>query len=444
MANFCLDYFHLTKRFGSVAAAQLPFHYLLAMRTRFSPMIILFGTSHEQLIRWHEVNGKIIMIFLLIHGSLYLNYFIQSDSFVDHLKRVSTATGLVAVTFGAILAGTSLERVRRWSYKLFFLCHVGISVGLLPILLFHAKPLRLYTVEALGLFILDRILRRFDTVTEPATITKIPHTDLLKIEFPIPPSKINRFRSKPAQHVYVSLPTDRSSSIGNRLLSNPFTVADVSSSHITLVLRAREGPTTQTLWSYARHFHSKPMLSMEGPYGVPINTADLVSKYDQILLVSGGIGATFTWPIYWALREQMEAESRDPEQLKFIWAVRSTDEASWTKDSRKEFQADESNIQIYLTRHQAVDHGFDQDLSDDDIELDELHPSTALIGGVKPRIGRPFLTDIVDQVFSAHTEERVAVLFCGPQEMGQELRAHVGVWASTGRDVMWHEESFGM
>ncbi|KAJ5737577.1 uncharacterized protein N7483_002702 [Penicillium malachiteum] len=439
------DYFHLTKRFGSVAAAQLPFHYLLSLRTRFSPLIILFGTSHEELIKWHRVSGNIIMILLLIHGSLYLNYYILSSSLIEHLQRLSTITGLIAVTLGAILTGTSLDRIRELSYRVFFLCHLAIGMGLLPILFLHARPLQWFTTESLALFILDRVLRRFDRVTGPVTVSQISHTDILKIEIPIKPSKMKRFQNKPAQHVYVSLPSNKKSNFSKRLLSNPFTVASVSSNHITLVLRAREGPTTQSLWAHARHFHSKPVISVEGPYGRPVNIRDL-SRFDHILLVAGGIGATFTWPIYWALQEQIEAEGQDLEKLKFIWAVRSTAEASWVTDSEEEVFAEESNIHIYVTRHQNMEQSFEQDLelSDEGIEMDDRLASPRSIGGITPLIGRPYLKDIVNQTFDIHADERVAVLFCGPKGMGQELRGHVDRWAVGGRDIFWHEERFGM
>jgi hypothetical protein len=53
------------------------------------------------------------------------------------------------------------------------------------------------------------------------------------------------------------------------------------------------------------------------------------------------------------------------------------------------------------------------------------------------------LKDIVDETFSYHVDERVAVIFCGPQGMGRELRNHVGKWVARGRAVVWHQESFG-
>jgi len=56
---------------------------------------------------------------------------------------------------------------------------------------------------------------------------------------------------------------------------------------------------------------------------------------------------------------------------------------------------------------------------------------------------RPDLARIVDGVFGSGTEERVAVLVCGPKEMAEELRGEVGRWVSRGRDVWWWDEGFG-
>lgn len=57
--------------------------------------------------------------------------------------------------------------------------------------------------------------------------------------------------------------------------------------------------------------------------------------------------------------------------------------------------------------------------------------------------GRPDLRAIVDEVFSHDANDRVAVLVCGPQGMGKNVRSEVGKWVAKGRDVFWHSEEFG-
>jgi NAD(P)H-flavin reductase len=437
------DYLHVTKRFGSVAAAQLPLLFLLSMRTRYSPLVIIFSSSHERLIHWHQICGRIIMILLLLHGVWYINYFVQTGILADRLQHRHSIMGLMSLFFMAIIASTSLGKVRQWNYRVFIYCHITLGLAIWPILLLHAKPLRLYAAEALALFIIDRVLRYMDTVTEPAILEQVPHTELLKIWFPMTSTKLARFQAKPGQHVYLSMPSKPTCTGSKSLLSNPFTVSDVTASEIALVLRARRGPTTQTLRTHADRFKTHPLNSIEGPYGGFLPVAELVSSIDRILLVAGGIGATFILPIYRALQEQLEMEAGGSDRLNLTWALRSAAEADWATDSEKQTFAQSSNVHIYLTRHHLHGNALENAFNGEGMEMDELRESDETIGGVKPLAGRPDLKDIVDETFSYHVDERVAVIFCGPQGMGRELRNHVGKWVARGREVVWHQESFG-
>lgn len=436
------DYLHVTKRFGSVAAAQVPLLFLLSMRTRHSPLVIILGSSHGQLIHWHQICGRVIMTLVLFHGTWYINYFVQTGILADRLQHRHSITGLISLLLMAIIAGTSLEKVRRWSYRVFIYCHITIGLAIWPILVLHAKPLRLYAVEALALFIVDRVLRYMDTVTEPAILTQVPHTELLKIWFPMTPTKLAQFHAKLGQHVYLSIPSKLTCTGSKSLLSNPFTVSDVTSSEIALVLRARRGPTTRTLQTHADCFKNHPLISIEGPYGGLFPAAELASSVDRILLVAGGIGATFIIPIYWALREQLELEAGGSDRLNLIWALRSAAEAAWAMDSEKQTFANSSNVHLYLTRHHDTGNALDN-VHEEGMEMDELRESDDTVGGVKALVGRPDLEDIVDETFSYNANEKIAVIFCGPHGMGRELRAHVGKWVIKGREVVWLEESFG-
>ncbi|KAJ5249111.1 hypothetical protein N7468_000562 [Penicillium chermesinum] len=428
------DYLHLAKRIGRVAAAQLPFHYLLSIRTRYSPLTALFGTSHENLIHWHQVCGRIIMMFFIAHGLL------------TRLRSRHAITGLMAIGLMSILMSTSIQLVRRWSYRVFFLFHLVIGLVVLPILFFHAKPLAIYTSEALAIFIVDRVLRRLATIIEPATITRIPHTDLLKVQISIPESRLARYQGSYAQHVFVGFPSDRRFGEVNRLLSNPFTIADVSNGELTLILRAGRGPTTQTLWSHADKYISKLMVSLEGPYSIKESIVARALEHDRILLVAGGIGATFMIPIYQALVEHLEGQDSGLERLNFTWALRSAAEGEWAADIGGIFR-ENAPIQVYLTRQGQP--FIQEQLSDsaplaENMEMGDFEPSEAgMIGGVKAAIGRPDLRKIVDDMFGHHAHERIAVLFCGPQEMARDLRLSMSPWVDQGRTVFWHQESFG-
>jgi len=144
------DYLHVTKRFGMIAASQLPLHFMLSMKTNYSPLAIAFRSSHEELNPWHRISGRLIYFLLLLHGTWYLNFFIQSGILATRLKAPVVIIGVVGLAMLTMILTSSLATVRHWSYRLFFIIHLIAGVGILPLLFFHAAPLRLYTVECLS------------------------------------------------------------------------------------------------------------------------------------------------------------------------------------------------------------------------------------------------------------------------------------------------------
>ena len=322
----------------------------------------------------------------------------------------------------------------------------------MPLLFFHAEPLRLYVSEALALFLVDIICRTLDTVTGFATITSVPNTKLLQLKVPVPSSKIARFRAAAGQHVYLSIPpestpaTNFASSMHN-LLFNPFTVADVSGTEVTLVIRARHGPTTKAIQTLADLRKARPPINIEGPYGSSRRFPNLAARFDRILLVAGGVGATFILPIYRDLREQLDAGAKIHDHLTFTWSMRTEAESSWVARSEGAISLQEDdNVNIYLTGSVSLERGFEP--GDMGVELDELQGKEGDGEGealIKANGGRqrPNLSKIVDEVFAMGNGERVAVLVCGPAGMARELRGCVGKWVARGREVWFHNESFG-
>jgi NAD(P)H-flavin reductase len=444
-----LDYLHITKRFGVIAASQFPIHYMLIMKSLYSPLGFVFRSSHEQLNPWHRLLGRIIYFLLLLHASWYLNFFIQAGILYQRLTARVVIIGIISFAMINIVATTSLEVVRRWSYRVFFVLHLFIGIALMPLLFFHARPLRIYVTEALALFVVDIICRQLDTVTGFATISSIPQTKLLQLKIPVPASKIARFKAAPGQHVYLSIPPEstpakKSTPSIHDFLFNPFTVADVSDTDVTLVIRALHGPTTQAINTLANLRKARPPIKIEGPYGSPRRFPNLVSQYDRILLVAGGVGATFIVPIYRDLRDQMDAEGKSPDRLSFIWSMRSGAEASWaTKPQIQDTESleDHENVKIYITGSNSRDRAFtpeDGSVELEELQRDEDEPTRASGGKDRPDLG-----GIVDEVLRAGNEERVAVLVCGPEGMARELRRHVGKWVSKGRGVWFYDETFG-
>ncbi|KAK4143031.1 ferric reductase NAD binding domain-containing protein [Dichotomopilus funicola] len=498
------DYLHLTKRLGLVAVSQWPLQYLLALKS-LNPVAYLFQTSHERVNRWHRVLARITSGLLSLHVALYLNFFVKTNR-LYRLAEPVVFFGVLAFSGILLILSTALHPVRRYSYRLFFIVHL-IAAIIIPIqIMIHAPPARAYLLESLGVFFVDLVSRKLDTVTGQATLESISGTSLVKISAKIPPSKVDRFRAHPGAHIYLNVPVVARKFIGGASIShllfeflfNPFTVAAVDgdeSGDLTLVARHYGGPMTTALKRFTDGSASSDggavstsasagsagggdgagngtretiPLSIEGPYGAAERHVSLLySKFDRILFVAGGVGATFTLPLYRAVVKESPTT-----KAQMVWAVRSARDATWAADMTtggEEAGAlwKDDNVHIFVTgeaadpegteslrrrthsshRGATVNAGNSEGDGGDagaEVEMSTVgRDNRGDRGMAQYQLKRPDLKKLVDDLFKHSQEERVAVLVCGPAEMARELRMHLGVWVNKGRSVWYHKEGFG-
>lgn len=104
-------------------------------------------------------------------------------------------------------------------------------------------------------------------------------------------------------------------------MSNPFTVASVNdeTGPLTFIARRMRGSTTQSLARLAGvHWPDiKVALSPDGPYGAAAYFPDLSPSFDKVLLVAGGVGATFIMPPYEHITNENPAA-----RVQLVWAAR--------------------------------------------------------------------------------------------------------------------------
>ncbi|KAL2186249.1 hypothetical protein L209DRAFT_754865 [Thermothelomyces heterothallicus CBS 203.75] len=463
------DYLHLTKRFGAIAVSQWPLQYLLALKS-LNPVAYLLRSSHEQVNRWHRVMARATTTLLCLHAALYLNFFVQTGR-LHRLGDPVVLSGVMAFGGLLLLVSAALRPVRRFSYRLFFIIHVIAGIVVPLQLLIHAAPARMFLFEALAVFFLDLASRKLDTVTGYATVESISGTNLVRISTTVPRSKVSRYRARPGSHIYLSIPAAARKAMGaasaSRLLYeflfNPFTVASVDEKdgEVTLVARHCGGPMTTALRRLARATkprntdrstdEDKVLLSIEGPYGTAGRLSQLCADFDRVLLVAGGIGATFTLPLYRAILEDNPAA-----KVEMVWAIRSAGDATWAAMG-KEAQTliKDDNIHLFITGKTSAAEGAEAPrqttaISRTNGEADgEVEMIAMYSDGRRGRYAsqnnrkRPDLQKIVDNLFKHGQDERVAVLVCGPDDMARELRAHLGVWVKKGRSIWYHKEGFG-
>ena len=438
------DYLHLTKRFGIVAASQLPIHYLLAAKA-WSPIQYLTRMSHEELNPYHRLLGRTIVFFFACHASLYLNFYVQKGLLSKRIRDWDVILGITAISSALLLFTTALSTIRNYSYRVFFYLHVILSISLLPILFLHVSHLRLYILEAAAIYAVIIIQRNVSQSESSANIARIPRSNLLHITIPMTKS----IRSKtytPGQHIYLGFP-----SLPQKLRINPFTIANTpntnSSNNIELVVRSLNG-TTAMLNTLATNPQPIPLL-IEGPYG-SAKYFPRLANYDRILLVAGGIGATFTLPIFSHLQS-----TASEAHVRMIWTVKSLADATWALNPLSEqSQASNMDVQVLVTGGDITapvagrgraDAVLEAAKDGEGVELLDQRELKRRQDWIEQRVraGRPDLRALVDEFLESDANDSVAVLVCGPKGMGALLRREVGRWIGRGRDIFWHNEDFG-
>ncbi|KAK2592048.1 hypothetical protein QQS21_010248 [Conoideocrella luteorostrata] len=447
------DYFHLTKRFGIIAVSQLPIQYLLALKA-LNPFAWAFRSSHEHINRYHRVLGRIIYGFVLLHLLFYNGYFIAAGIWLRRIFDTVVFCGLLA-SFGFHgIATTAMRAAREYSYRLFFITHLVVALFMPVLLFFHASSARFYIVEAVVIFIVDLAVRRITTINSPSTLETVPGTTLVKVTSSIPLHRLAGFRAAPGSHIYLTIPPlSRTSAVPSSqsaifdYLYNPFTVAaiDAEEGTVSFIARIRGGPMTNTLSDFSAVASQsataprKITLGIEGPYGtMSAHFNDLLSwGANRILLISGGVGATFALPVYQALQSELPSSTK----LQFIWAIRGAGDATWAVSNAATGKSvlEDSNIQLFLTGDMGVadDHG-----DAGALEMSTLRRASGRATSSHNR-KRPHIDKIVGDMFRQGAGDSVAVLVCGPIEMTREVKRSVGSWVMKGRRVWWHSETFG-
>ncbi|KAF2264879.1 hypothetical protein CC78DRAFT_494212 [Lojkania enalia] len=453
------DYLHLTKRFGIIGASQLPLHYLLAMRSPYSPIQFLTRMSHEQLKGAHQVLGRIIFFLFVLHAVLYMIFFVLSGFLAKRIKDKDVIFGIFSIILFSILSTTALGQLRRWNYRVFYISHVLIATLVIAALYIHVTHIRPYILGVIVVYIFHGLLRNFSLNVYKGSIRVLPGTNLVRIHIPLEAGN-SALTWRPGQHVYLSLPTGKPyTQLELRSLTNPFSVASVPANDKELILVAKVmNGNTKKLADLARSLVSHESdeapripFALEGPYGYSNWLPDF-STFDKILLVAGGVGATYVMPIYRNIISDCNYNHASRPEVRFIWSVRTLADVQWAflastddeVESEQSFSG--SVVEVFVTGPsgsglQIEEPSGEIELAEDDQLLSLEEQMERPRKGTMLKAGRPNIDAIVDEMFG--TVERVAVISCGPKGLTDQLSKSVERWVGRGADVYWHKETFG-
>ncbi|KAI7170280.1 hypothetical protein KC343_g13513, partial [Hortaea werneckii] len=413
--------------------------------------------------------GYIITGLFYAHVGLYLNFFIVKNLLVAKLQAGYILAGVFSIVAFTAVGTTALAPVRKWSYRVFYFVHVTLATLLLPVLFLHVSYIRIHIYETALVYAAQALLRYWNTATYPGTIRLIPNTQLLEIVIHSPKETLSKW--SPGQHAYISLAK------GHPLLrtfqSNPFTIASLPShdGEIRIIAQILDGNTaklaqhaTGNIPQQKAHHPTPPHhlpLSLEGPYGLATHSDSLLQS-DRILLVAGGVGATFVVPLYRQLLADLSPGPGSYRRGKvgFVWVVRGEGEVAWAvpEEETKKREAWGERCRVFVTGRRRRDadgmgsSGEGREGDDEGVELRERETLLAAADGaggevvaglgVDAQVGRPDLREIVDRTFAHGRGEKVAIVVCGPVGLNESLRRAVGRHVRQGRKVWYWAEKF--
>ncbi|KAI1622931.1 metalloreductase Fre8 [Exophiala viscosa] len=457
------DYMHLAKAFGHVAVSQLPLNYLLGMKSMWSPVSLATGLSHERLNSWHRLFGRILYALVGAHVLMYLNFFVQQNLLAKRIGDWDVLWGVVAFVAFSLLWVLSLPGIRRrWYHFVFYRSHVVLSAVVVLALWWHVPYTRVYVGLAGLVWGAGAVVRRFGaSVVVNAQCEAVEGTELVNVLLEVPRESALA-TGGPGQHLYL-----HAEGFGPR---TPFTIAAVEYQKkglvsVRLVVRNVGGPQTRSIADIAKSREVKE-LRVEGPYGGSgMSLPEMVQRRESgpVLMVAGGVGATYIIPIYIALVEQRRSTAGKDAMVRMIWVVRRFADASWGIEMLKGIGAEleECGVDVYVTRGSV---GFD-------VEMEEQRSPELTKHGVSVhKLGRrPDLEPMIEGFFPVSAGgsrvmpssdprlyalgearrrqmalEEATVFVCGPGSLANDVREVVGRQVmEEGRKVKLIEEVFG-
>ncbi|KAI3117965.1 hypothetical protein CBS147330_9134 [Penicillium roqueforti] len=381
-------------RTGFIAICQLPLIFLLAGRQNI--IGFLAGMSYVSLNWYHRWVARTLWLTTTIHMGFWFrdwgrwNY-ITYQLYNDPLTKRGFAAWVI-LTFIVI---TSFAPIRRLSYEFFVIQHLITFVGFIVAVWMHApNEVKVWVWIPIGLLVFDRLARytwgayanlaifhrknKANALWEhSATFTPLPgNVTCVTIENP-------GIGWQPGQHVFLTCHSVAP------LQCHPFTIASIpEDNRMKFFIRAENGGTRR-FFRYASKSDSllgnrqvagmsSSTVFIEGPYG----SIRPLRQFDSVVLLAGGMGATFTVPLLrdivsaWKLesngsKEQMPARiarSTATKRLRFVWVIKSRSQLTYFDSELQSLLADvsecrrtrsnfqmEIEISIYITCDEKLD-----------------------------------------------------------------------------------------
>ncbi|KAJ5931996.1 hypothetical protein N7516_006485 [Penicillium verrucosum] len=378
-------------RTGFIGICQLPLIFLLAGRQNI--IGFLAGMSYVSLNWYHRWVARTLWLTTTIHmGFWFRNWgrwnYITYQLYNDPLTKRGFSAWVI-LTFIVI---TSFAPIRRLSYEFFVTQHLVTFVGFIVAVWMHAPDeVKTWVWIPIGLVVFDRVARytwgAYVNLTifhkenktnalwaHSATFTPLPgNVTCVTIENP-------GIRWQPGQHVFLTCHSVVP------LQCHPFTIASIPEDNkMKFFIRAENGGTRRFFRYASKHdsllgsgqVMSGKTVFIEGPYG----SIRPLRQFDSVILLAGGMGATFTVPLLRDVVSAWKLDTNDIKQipariarltatkrLRFVWVIKSRSQLAYFDSELQSLLADvnecrrthsnfekEIEISIYITCDEKLD-----------------------------------------------------------------------------------------
>ncbi|EGG15549.1 superoxide-generating NADPH oxidase flavocytochrome [Cavenderia fasciculata] len=397
---------------------------------------ILLNTSREELIM-NGLNGQI------------LDY--ATNKYSLFYRSVPGLTGHLMIVVLVLIVTSSIERIRRPMFEVFYYTHHLFAVYFVLICFHGISKLFQYPQQSyywaappFFFYLVERIYRIVSSGTRPVLLHMAKQHPSKVLELRLKTDK--PFKYNPGQYLYLNCP-----SIANHEW-HPFTITSSPdepfiSVHINIVgnwtgklyklLNANEklGIVQNDLMKGP---DGKDILRIDGPFGA---SCENVFKYRIAVLIGAGIGATPFSSILKHVKYQLlnnnnnnnndnnnstSEKKTTMEKVYFFWISREKNSFEWFTYMLNDVERSlDGTVEIhsYLTGSISISDW--NDIVESISTLDtECHSD--FITGLRSQtlFGRPNWDTILQQLTKIHENNEIGLFFCGPRPMEVEIKRY--------------------
>ncbi|ETW02519.1 hypothetical protein H310_06015 [Aphanomyces invadans] len=396
---------------GHIALVALMF--LLLPVARGQHWEVVFGTSHERILKFHRWLGRVWFVACTVHLVLIAVITDVTSTRLYGSQQVVPLYGFIAFLAFASMALLAIDYVRRTFYEVFYYYHRVASIVGLVFALLHSRAVQYAMIFPLVMYGLTFLFRLRTYLNRYATVPKISSSNTVVITLPATSQSTNWARTaNPCSFFWINIPAV------SLLEWHPFSaIVTPDGQSISFCIKAHSpGSFIDRVYQHVNdHKDAALTVLVDGPHGKP---AINMYSYDAVVLVAGGIGITPMLNVINRHRHQNVHTTT----FHLHWVVRTTDDILAVEDLMFPLP-DGVKATFYVTA--PADKTMDA-TSNLQVHTGDYIPYTQ---------GKPILDEFINT--GRYHGTKVGVMACGPPRLVQEAQ-----WRSHNCWFDFHKEVF--